>query len=452
MTQGGQSPPQAPLAPAPPPSAIPAARRDAAGPGGTRRPGRGSGQGGVGFARSAQDRVLTGVAGGLGRRLGIDPVLLRLAFAVLATAGGVGVVLYLLAWALSTPAPGSPHAPDDRAERELPAPRRTGRQTAGVALLTLGLLVALRDAGLWFGDAVTWPLALMAAGSVVLLRGRADQLAPSTALGRLLRGQPGPGGVATALRAVAGALLIIGGVAVFLAAGPGDLTVVGPVLLAMLVTAAGLGLLLGPRLWEVSREAAEERRERIRSAERAEMAAHLHDSVLQTLALIQRSDDPREMARLARGQERDLRAWLYGSPRRPGTLRAAIEDLAERVDARHGLRVEPVLVGATDVAVDERIDALLGALGEALENVARHAGVAEAALFVEVGADGVDASVLDEGTGFDPDRVPPGRLGLEESVRGRMERAGGTAEIDSAPGAGTEVRLRLPDHRPVGAP
>lgn len=406
----------------------------------TRRPRRGD----VGFTRSGGDRVVAGVAGGLGRRLRVDPVLLRLAFAVLATAGGVGVAAYLLAWALSTP-PAEPTEAGDSA-----APRRTTKQTTGVALVTVGLLVLLRDAGLWFGDAVTWPLALIAAGSVVLLRGRADQLAPSTALARVLRGDPGPGGLATALRAVLGTLLVVGGLAVFIAAGPGDLAVVGPVVLAMLVTAVGLGLLLGPRLWELSRQNAEERRERIRSAERAEMAAHLHDSVLQTLALIQRSDDPREMARLARGQERDLRDWLYGSPQRAGTLRAAVTDLTARVEARHDLRVDTVLVGAADVTVDARLEALLGALGEALENAARHAGVGEVSVFVEVTDEGVDASVLDEGVGFDPERVPAGHLGLATSVRGRMERAGGTAEIDSEPGAGTEVRLRLPGHRPTG--
>lgn len=388
----------------------------------------------LGVRRSRDDRVVAGVLGGLGRHVGIDPVLLRLATAVLATAGGTGVAVYLLAWALSTP-PGD--------EPDPPAPTRTGRQSVGVALSVLGLLVLLRDAGLWFGDSVTWPLALVAAGSAALLRGRAEQLAPSTALVRVLHGQPGPGGVAAAGRAAAGALLVVAGLGVFIGAAPADLTVLGPVLLAMLVTAAGLGLLLGPRVWELSRSVADERRERIRSAERADMAAHLHDSVLQTLAMIQRVEDPREATRLARAQERDLRGWLYGPAGRSGHLRAAVEDLAGRAEDHHGLRVEAVVVG--DAEVDERLAALVAALGEAVENAARHAGVSSVSLFVEVAGDGaVDASVLDGGRGFDPAALPAGRLGVAESIVGRLRRAGGEAEVDSTPGEGTEVRLRLP--------
>lgn len=399
--------------------------------------GRATGPGGrraLGFRRSHDDRVVAGVLGGLGRAIGIDPVLLRLAVAVLATAGGAGIVAYLLAWGLSAP-------PDAAAEPS--APRRTTRQIAGVALVVMGLLLLLRDAGLWLGDGVTWPLALVAAGSAALLRGRRDQLAPTTELVRLLRGERGPGGWPTASRAVAGALLVLGGLGVFVAAGPADLTVLGPVLVAMLVTAAGLGLLFGPRIWELSRSVAEERRERIRSAERAEMAAHLHDSVLQTLALIQRAREPAEMTRLARAQERDLRNWLYGSTSRPGQLRAAVEELAARAEARHGVRVDVVCVGEVDIAVDDRLAALVAALGEAVGNAARHSGAASVSLFVEVDEEVVDASVVDAGVGFDPEAVPSGHLGIAESIEGRMRRAGGEAEIDSVHGEGTDVRLRL---------
>ena len=215
-------------------------------------------------------------------------------------------------------------------------------------------------------------------------------------------------------------------------------------LLAVLVTAVGLGLILGPWILRLARDAGEERRQRIRSEERAEIAAHLHDSVLHTLALIQRSEDPADVAALARRQERELRAWL---DHRPTTseqqdLRGAVDALASRVEEQHHVTVDTVVVG--DTPVTEHVAALLLACQEAATNAARHSGASRVSIYIEADGDGVTAYVRDEGAGFDINAVPADRRGIAESVIGRMRRHGGSATITSRPGHGTEVQLQLP--------
>jgi signal transduction histidine kinase len=206
-------------------------------------------------------------------------------------------------------------------------------------------------------------------------------------------------------------------------------------------------LILGPGVWRLVRQLTAERRQRIRSEERAVVAAHLHDSVLQSLAMIQRAGTAEEMATLARAQERELRAWLYGpGPLPGGTLRGSMEELAGRVEAMHHVEVEVVQVG--DARVDERLQALVQAAGEAMTNAARHSGARRVDVYAEVEPAQVTAFVRDRGKGFDPDVVDEDRRGIAESIRGRMERAGGTAVVTSAPGEGTEVELRLPRPAP----
>jgi signal transduction histidine kinase len=188
----------------------------------------------------------------------------------------------------------------------------------------------------------------------------------------------------------------------------------------------------------------EERNSRVRSEARAEFAAHLHDSVLQTLALIQRASEPREMAGLARTQERELRAWLYGrAPTVRGlTLRDAIDDMASRIERDNQVRVEAIVVG--DLALDDDLQALVAACTEAAHNAARHAGVDVVSVYVEVEPGQVSAYVRDEGSGFDRRSVPADRRGITDSIERRMERHGGSARVRSEPGRGTEVVLRLP--------
>jgi signal transduction histidine kinase len=253
---------------------------------------------------------------------------------------------------------------------------------------------------------------------------------------------------------VAGALFVAGGIAVFLL-GNLDLGQVQFGLLAVLATLVGVAVLTVPWWVRLARDLGEERRQRIREAERAEIAAHLHDSVLQTLALIQRqSDEPREVARLARGQERELRSWLYGPGgyRRVGRrddsaegagLTAALAAAAAEVEDTYALTVRPVVVGG-DRPLDDGLRALVLATREAMVNAAKHAGVDEVSVYAEVEPDEVNVFVRDRGAGFDPDAVPDDRHGLADSVRGRVERHAGTVRLRTRQGEGTEVHLRMP--------
>jgi signal transduction histidine kinase/phage shock protein PspC (stress-responsive transcriptional regulator) len=384
------------------------------------------------FPRSPTNRVVAGVAGGLAERLGVEAILVRMGFAVLALAGGAGLVLYVVAWACSV-------EPDGRVvvvgrSRS----RSSGRKTLALGLVVLGTLLLMREVGLWFGDGVVWPVALAAAGSAVIgsRGGGRDgrQLSPVEALFTSR--------VSVARIAVGGFLVAAGMVLVLI--GSQALASAGGVLLAMVVTAVGLGLIVGPWIYRMGRELDVEGRARARSEARAEMAAHLHDSVLHTLALIQRADAPPEVIGLARRQERELRAWLYGPPRQQpqGSLRAAAEAIAARVEPLHDVPVEVVVVG--DAPLDERGRALLEACQEAAVNAARHSGASQVSVYVEVEPDALTAFVRDEGKGFDPERVPPDRRGIADSIRGRMQRHGGSATILSTPGEGTEVQLRMP--------
>jgi signal transduction histidine kinase len=386
------------------------------------------------FSRSASDKVLTGVAGGLGERYGIPAVALRVGFVLLNVSGPLGVLLYASAWLLSGP-PGATQA--------RPRDPLSYRQLAGLGLVVLGAMLLLRELGLWLGDALIWPLTLAAVGSALIWT-RADRTVPAGRFGKLLSG---PGGIA---RVVAGGLLVLVGLGAFLAVNDRLVAATGA-LMAVVVTVLGLGLIFGPWGWRLATQLADERRERIRSEERAEMAAHLHDSVLHTLALIQRSGSESEMAGLARAQERELRSWLYGGGSRggsdPATVSSALDGLAGRVERHHGVPVETVVVGG-DVPVDERMQALVDACGEATVNAARHSGADRVSVYVELEPDRATAFVRDEGKGFDLDEVPDDRHGIAHSIQGRMRRNGGVTTIHTAPGEGTEVQLELPRRDP----
>jgi signal transduction histidine kinase len=263
------------------------------------------------------------------------------------------------------------------------------------------------------------------------------------------RGFSGGGGRNAVLRVVAGAVFVAVGIGVFLL-GSLQLGQVQFALLAVVATLVGVGVITVPWWLKLVRDLGEERRERIVEAERADIAAHLHDSVLQTLALIQRqSDQPREVLRLARGQERELRNWLYGPGGygRPATgdssgLADAITAAAAEVEDTYAIDVRPVLVG--DHPLDDGLRALVLAAREAMVNAAKHAKVTEVSVYVEVEDGEVHVFVRDRGVGFDPDDVPDDRHGLADSVRGRMARHGGTVRLRSTPGEGTEVQLRMP--------
>ncbi len=223
----------------------------------------------------------------------------------------------------------------------------------------------------------------------------------------------------------------------------GRLAQVGDVLIALLLAIVGIGVIAGPWVHRLTRDLSAERNERIRNQERADMAAHLHDSVLQTLALIQKqAHDPRAVVRLARSQERDLRSWLYDeTDEADQTMVAAVKRAAAEVEDRHGVPVEVVTVGDCDLT--EPLSSLFRAASEAMVNAAKHSGADKIDVFAEVDGDRVEMFVRDRGKGFDADAVPEDRLGLRHSVIGRMERHGGRATVRSSPGMGTEVSLEM---------
>jgi signal transduction histidine kinase len=391
------------------------------------------------FERSGRDRVLTGVAGGLGERLSVDPTVVRLAFVALSLAAGIGVILYLGAYLLS----------DNAVSGASPvAPSRTSlRQAVAFGLVVLGVLLLLRSIGLWFGDGLVWPAVLVSMGSAVIwTRGDEAERARWSHLMRRLPDRPQGivSGSAPRVRFVVGGILMLAGLWQFLRSnGPADgLQRNAP--LAAIAALIGVGVVVGPWFWRLGRQLTEERRQRIRSQERAEVAAHLHDSVLQTLALIQRSGEPREMTSLARSQERELRTWLYGGPRAADhtLLSTAVNDAAADIERTHRVAIDVVTVG--DCRLDEPVQALVFATREAMLNAATHARVHAVSVFVEADDAEVTVFVRDQGTGFDPATVPPDRRGIADSIEGRMERNGGSSAVVTAPGHGTEVRLRVP--------
>ncbi|MXW98247.1 MAG: PspC domain-containing protein [Acidimicrobiaceae bacterium] len=374
--------------------------------------------------RSSTDRVIAGVCGGIGARLGIDATIVRIAFVALALAW-VGVPLYLLGWILlpQQPAPAARTGPD----RDAPPARIAARRAAGMALIVLGTVVLVRHLGVALPDTLIWPALCVAFGlGIVVWRAQ-----PAAGLGR-----------AAAMRIAAGTILLALGIGVIAAANL-SLSAVRDGLLSGGLVVGGLTLILGPWVAVLARDRREERQRRVRADERAEMAAHLHDSVLQTLALMQRSDDPARMTALARRQERELRSWLYGDAAEPGTatVRAAIERLAGVVEERHGAVIEVVSVG--DAPLDAVMESLVAAAGEAMTNAARWSGCPTVSVYVEAGPEAVEIFVRDRGVGFDPNAVNGDRHGIRDSIRGRLDRVGGSCEINSSKGHGTEVRLHL---------
>jgi signal transduction histidine kinase len=381
--------------------------------------------------RSRGDRWIAGVAGGIGNHLGVQPSIVRIAFVVLSFAAGFGLVVYVLTWLLAPLEAVADGIETPPRRIKLPSPGRA----LGIGLVIAGVLAILWVAGLWFQGNLAWPVVLGAIGFAVLWargdgeRGRWNLETLGTPL--------------SATRFAIGAVLILAGMAVFLGART-SIEGLGNVLLAMVVALGGAALLAGPWIWGMGRQLVDERSSRVRSEERAEMAAHLHDSVLQTLALIQRSKSEREMASLARTQERELRAWLYGrAPDLAGVrLRDAIDSMAGRIERQHQVTVEAVVVG--DAEMEERLRGLVNACAEAVANAAVHSGTTAISVYVEVEEGSVTAYVRDQGAGFDPAAVPADRHGIADSIVGRMERHGGSATVISRPGAGTEVVLKLP--------
>ncbi len=380
--------------------------------------------------RNVHGRMLGGVAGALADHLGVRRGAVRLVFVLLCTGTGLGVLLYGAFWIVLP----------TRAEDGSESSARSAMQylvavLAGVLVLLLN--VRTLPLGWWF-----FPSLLACFGAALLWRQASEtererwrRLSSSS-----LSASAGAADRIGWLRIVAGVALVITG-AVFILARAG-ISAAGAGLAAVLVTAGGIALITGPWWLKLVRELSTERRERIRNEERADIAAHLHDSVLQTLALIQRNaNSPREVARLARSQERELRSKLYGAGVPDGQFGAALHATAADVEDTYALTVDVVVVG--EHPLDARLEALVAASREALVNAAKHAGVTTVSVYAEVTDDSASVFVRDRGSGFDPTRTDPSRQGIRGSIVGRLERQRGTAIIRSSPGTGTEVQLRV---------
>ncbi|WP_354644954.1 PspC domain-containing protein [Kitasatospora camelliae] len=454
-------------------------------PGGGQRPYRR-------LYRSPNGRVLGGVAHGLAVHLGLPVLWVRVAFILLFFAQGIGVLLYAAFWfvvpiGIGEPAPGSsarwayhdggfvrvgqtetgllagprkdrrglarlrdllqrtfhgePPAPGEPAPVDAAATAGRGGlgQLFALLLLVVGIMALLSALGIQTAKPYVWPLLTIGVGVALVWR-QADDSRWQRWFG--LEGEKRRGAYT---RVGAGVLLVVAGIVGFFILH-GVASPIALVVESSLAVLAGVLVLVGPyalRLWQ---DLGAERTARIRAQERAEIAAHVHDSVLHTLTLIQRrAEDPKEVLRLARAQERELRLWLYrpeaAAESAPDTLAERIRSVVAEVEDRHGVPVELVCVG--DCPMDERIAAQMQAAREAMVNAAKYGGGGPVQVYAEVEGRTVSVFVRDHGPGFDPDSVPEDRMGVRESIIGRMKRNGGTARVRPAPDGGTEVELEM---------
>ncbi|HSJ20961.1 MAG TPA: PspC domain-containing protein [Nocardioidaceae bacterium] len=402
--------------------------------------------------RRTEGRILGGVAAGLADHLGVDVMLVRVAFVLSCLLGGLGLAMYAGLWMiLPSDARFIESAPGlEAATRQGKRPARVSRLEDGGWLVALGAValgvVVLAQSLVGVGI-VFWPVLLGVIGLAVLWRqadeAQRERWADTTGGIDPVRAVLGKGGRASWTRLVAGVALLAGALALF-AVQTGEAGVARDVLVAGILGVVGLALTVGPWLFRLASDLAEERAARVRSQERADVAAHLHDSVLQTLALIQKhAEDGRTVAGLARAQERDLRAWLYADSAAPDTsVAGALRSAAAEVEDAQGVAVEVVTVG--DATWTEVARPLVLAAREAMVNAAKHSGADKIDVYAETTPDRVEVFVRDRGKGFDLDAVPEDRLGVRRSIVDRMERHGGAASVRSAPGEGTEVRLSMP--------
>ena len=401
--------------------------------------------------RVAEGAWLGGVCTGLARHLGWPLMVVRIAFVALATFQFIGVIAYGALWLLLPPestvkAPGLESA--SRAGlREESKPKRRIDWGMLLALIALGvgLLWIMQNTGLGISSQLFWPVAFACAGAALVWR-QADSEQQkrwrAEAGGRAwLAPFVARGGWPALVRVIVG-LGLVGAAFGIVIAQQGQIAHLPEVMAMTMLALTGLAIVLAPWLHRSRSALNQARAEKVRADARADMAAHLHDSVLQTLAMIQRqADDPKAVQQLARRQERELRNWLYGDELPEATLKAALASAAAEVEDERGVPVELVTVGDCDTS--ESIQALVRAAREAMVNAAKHSGADKIDVYAEVDEDSVEVFVRDRGNGFDADAVAEDRMGVKGSIVDRMARHGGTATIRSAPGDGTEVRLEI---------
>ncbi|SER20869.1 ATP-binding protein [Microlunatus flavus] len=402
--------------------------------------------------RVSEGAVLGGVCTGLAQYFGWPVLVVRIVFVGLAIAQLFGVLAYGALWLLM-PAASTVDAPG------LEAATRTGMRTDGrprrrsvdwgavlaLAALGTGLLWLVQTSGLGVSQRLFWPVAFACVGAALVWRqadSSAQQRWRAEAGGRVwLAPFVARGGWPALVRVIVGLGLV--GASFGLVVAQYNAFAQLPQVLAMtLLALAGIAVVIAPWLHRSRTALNEARAEKVRADARADMAAHLHDSVLQTLAMIQKqSDDPRAVAQLARRQERELRGWLYADDVPEASLKAALVAAAAEVEDERGIPVELVVVGDCDTS--DAVQALVRAAREAMVNAAKHSGADKIDVYAEVTDTLVEVFVRDRGRGFDVDSVADDRHGVRGSILNRMDRHGGRASIRSQPGDGTEVRLEV---------
>lgn len=373
------------------------------------------------------DRWVGGAASAIAREVGVQPLIIRAAFVALALVVGWGLLLYALAWAwmaIFAPSQISPYTPQPKGATSL-------HRHAGIALVVVGLIALLGQLTPTAFTSISWPIGFVFTGALIAWS----------------RGSNEEEGISTLVRIVAGLTVAIGGILAF-AALSYSLWQALVALIFGIAIIGGITIIAAPSVIQMARSLDGERLDRIRLDERARISAHLHDSVLQTLTLIQRNaDDPQRSVQLARQQERELRNWLYGpSTTSPDgvNLGPALEQAASEVEALHGVQIDVVAVGDNGKAVPADVAALIAATKEAMTNAAVHSGVDRIDVFAERTPHGIEIFVRDTGVGFDLEAISQDRHGVRDSIMARMERAGGNASVYSSSDAGTEVELSLP--------
>ncbi|RVX47224.1 phage shock protein C (PspC) family protein [Nonomuraea polychroma] len=379
--------------------------------------------------RPMEGRLLGGVAQGLATQLRLDPVVIRLAFVLLSVGvvDGVGAVMYAVLWMI-TPRQPYQGQPPTRDWSQLAA-----FTAIGVALLAFGWLTGASQGGIGM-----LPFAVGGIGALILWQQADPERRRSWMSGAALSIRK------NRVRTLLGVVLVVIGAAGFLYS-QGELAQARPGLLFTVVVVGGLAVIAAPWLAGLWKELQLERRERIRQEERAEVAAMVHDSVLHTLTLIQRvAHDPREVTRLARSQERELRNWLYQPAQdADATLAAAVRRIAAEEEDAHGVPIEVVCVGDIDLDGGGRLGAMLKAARQAMVNAAKYSESPSISVYAEVEGEEVTIFVKDRGKGFDLEAVPLDRMGIRQSIIGRMERHGGSARVRTELGEGTEVMLTM---------
>ncbi|WP_101706385.1 ATP-binding protein [Corynebacterium fournieri] len=366
------------------------------------------------LTRDRSRRVVAGVASGVAGHLGVEEKWVRLFFVAASFAGGFGALLYAGLWMF---------APLDNGVA--PRQRPGALDFALVVLGFVGTLAALQlSSGV--GATVVFVLGVLIVGAVVALQAYD-------------RGTGSWGNIAAL---TLGALLVMSGV--LAVALLGESAGVGGVVLSVLITVVGVAVLVVPLIAKLANSLVAEREAKAVADQRAEIAAHLHDSVLQTLALMQKkAGDAEEVARLARAQERELRAWLFrDSVPNHTTTFAALRKAAGEVEDAFRVVISPVTVGE-DLPFDERTEAIVLAAREAMVNAAKHAGVDTVDVYAEHLEGRLEVFVRDRGAGFDPDNIPADRHGVRDSIIARVERVGGRANLWTSIGNGSEVELAL---------